>query len=72
MWDYEKHVQAEMNAWGERSKLLNIKFFSMKTFERSFLSGVWDDVNLMAVAFLFVTTYSIIVLGSCSPVHFRA
>ena len=69
--NYELYLQEKINEWGENSKLLNIKFFSKKSWELTFVNGILDDALLMGLSVVLVTTYSFFVLGGCSPVHFR-
>ena len=60
-----------MAKWGDQSKLLNIQMFSISSWEVAFLSDVFADIGLMMLALSLVSTYSLLALGSCSPVHFR-
>ena len=46
--------------------------FSIHAWEASFTNSAMEDTLLLIVAVCLVTVYTCIVLGSCSPVHFRA
>ena len=61
-----------MNKWGEESKLLNIKNFSSVAWEEEFMKNGIHDGSLMAASVLLISIYSILILGNCSPIHFRA
>ena len=68
---YEVFVQTAMSEWGDRSELLKVEMFSTTSWELLVIDDVIGDVIRMVVSLVLVTIYSLFVLGSCSPVHFR-
>ena len=46
--------------------------FSTTAWEYSIIGDIVEDVTRMLIALTMISTYSMLVLGSCSPVHFRA
>ena len=61
-----------MGEWTQKSKLLNVQCFTYDTWERHFRANVFADGVLMSVAITLVSIYSYLVLGSFSPILFRA
>ena len=61
-----------MTEWGNKNKLLNVAMFSTTSWEIVLIADVMGDVGRMLVAFFLISTYSMFVLGSCSPIHFRS
>ena len=64
--------QEEITKWGEKSELLNIYAFSGTMWEVAFVDEVKFDAVFLFSAIMLITLYSYFVLGSCSPIHFRA
>ena len=64
--------QDEITKWGEKSDLLKVYAFSGTMWEMSFINEVTFDAVFLFSAIMLITSYSYFVLGSCSPIHFRA
>ena len=52
--------------------MINAAAFSRDAWEKQFLSKVDDDIIYMIFAILLILTYSFVVVGAMSPVHFRS
>ena len=65
-------MQRAITAWGEQSELLNVYAFSSTMFEQAVINDVKYDAVFLTTAIVLITVYSYFVLGSCSPMHFRA
>ena len=72
MIDFEALVQERAGAWTAKSKLLNVQVFTFDTWERHFMADAFDDLGLLFLSIVFVSIYSYFVLGSFSPILFRA
>ena len=46
--------------------------FTDDTWEHYFYVDLLADLGLLAISVCLVTMYSVLVLGGCSPIHFRA
>ena len=57
--------------WSENSKYINAQLFSYDIWINAVINDVTNDVGLLLTAIVLIVTYCILVLGSCSPVHFR-
>ena len=71
-FDYQVWITEALNEWGRNSDLITVQVFTFDGWEVDFLGVVTTDIILLAVAVCLVSVYSYIVLGSFSPVHFRA
>ena len=65
-------LQRSITNWGEQSELLNVYAFSGTMFTEAFLDDAKYDAVFLLSAIMLITLYSYFVLGSCSPIHFRA
>ena len=72
MIDFEALVQERAGAWTEKSELLNVQVFTFDTWERHFMADAFSDAGLLAISITLVSIYSYFVLGSFSPILFRA
>ena len=45
--------------------------FSDQIWEAKFLASLFGDFGLVATAIVFIFIYANLVLGTCSPIHFR-
>ena len=65
-------LASSITKWGEESELLNVYTFSGTMFEQALINDVTYDAIFLATSIILITAYSYFVLGSCSPIHFRA
>ena len=70
--DFEVFLQTETSNWGDNSELLDTSAFTRDAWEKQFLTNVDDDLVYMVVAVLLILSYSFVVIGAMSPVHFRS
>ena len=69
--EYELWLYNQILDWSKQSKYLDVKCFSYKIWEYTFIDDVIGDGILLGFAVILITTYSFFVLGNCSPVHMR-
>ena len=67
----------EISKWSQQSTLLNVQATSLHYYEDAVINAPVEelliaDAPLVASAILLVAVYTLFVLGSCSPIHFRA
>jgi len=70
--DYEQWLFEQMVAWGEQSEYLSVQCFSESVWGHAFTNDVIADAALLVTSITLIISYSLVVLGNCSPIHMRA
>ena len=70
--DLHELVQNEAMKWSMSSEYLSVYVFSEWLWERQALGEVVGDFGLVMLSIIMIFLYANMVLGSCSPLHFRS
>lgn len=69
---WEKFAEEAAIEFNKESKHIRIQLLTANGIREAFLVGVKDDLVLIQIATFLVGGYTILFLGSCSPIHCRA
>ena len=70
--EWERRLEAAVIKFNAESKGLNIAIFTLSGVTRSFEQDLNSDLILIQSSVNLVAGYTILFLGSCSPLHFRS
>lgn len=69
--EFERRFNENSNKFTEKSKFIDFYPFTRDAFREAFRKNIGDDFILISLSIVLVATYSVIVLGGCSPIHMR-
>ena len=61
----------EVSKWSEESEYLNVQCTAIEVWNKYAIDDFTSDAILIACSVMLIYLYSLIVLGSCSPIHMR-
>jgi len=68
---WEENLQKEFGAWAENTQGATFYMFTLQGFSASVTDDIDNDFNLIFSAIILVAIYTILFLGSFSPIHCR-
>ena len=68
---YEYEVMRAQTRFNEQAKYIQVEVLTIKGFLMAFQNDIQNDLVLIQLAVMLVGGYTLINLGSCSPIHCR-
>jgi predicted RND superfamily exporter protein len=69
---FEVYLQRKISSWGDTNRMIDVAVFSIDAWQAQFLENVNNDIIYTVVAGMLVISYSFVVIGGLSPIHFRS
>ena len=69
---FEVFIQREISQWGDRNPYIDVAAFTMDAWQAQFIKKIDNDIIYGVFAGMLVLSYSFVVIGGMSPVHFRS
>lgn len=68
---WERSLGEKIAKFGDSAKAINIELFSQQLLQAAFSDDIRNDLALIQIAIMLVAVYTILILGTFSPVHCR-